>query len=55
MSGESNGTVTKALAVLQGAVKNGALTFVTKEDCMAVTPLYKPEISTSKGQERPVG
>lgn len=45
MSGESNGTVTKALAVLQGAVKNGALTFVTKEDCMAVTPLYKPEIS----------
>lgn len=42
---ESNGTVTKALAVLQGAVKNGALTFVTKEDCMAVTPLYKPEIS----------
>lgn len=45
MSGESNGTVTKALAVLQGAVKNGALTFVTKEDCMAVTPLYKPEIT----------
>lgn len=45
MSGEANGTVTKALAVLQGAVKNGALTFVTKEDCMAVTPLYKPEIS----------
>lgn len=42
---EANGTVTKALAVLQGAVKNGALTFVTKEDCMAVTPLYKPEIS----------
>ena len=41
----SESTVTKALAVLQGAVKNGALTFVTKEDCMAVTPLYKPEIS----------
>lgn len=45
MSNESNGTVTKALAVLQGAVKNGAIAFVTKEDCMAVTPLYKPEIS----------
>lgn len=37
--------VTKALTVLQGAVKNGALAFVTQEDCMAVTPLYKPEIT----------
>lgn len=45
MSNETNGNVTKALSVLQGAVRQGALAFVTKEDCMAVTPLYKPEIS----------
>lgn len=44
MSGE-NGNVTKALTVLKDAVKAGALAFVTKEDCMAVTPLYKPEIT----------
>jgi hypothetical protein len=37
--------VTKALTVLQGAVKNGALAFVSQEDCMSVTPLYKPEIT----------
>lgn len=42
---EENGNVTKALSVLQGAVKQGGLAFVTKEDCMAVTPLYKPEIT----------
>lgn len=40
-----NGNVSRALSVLQGAVRQGALAFVTKEDCMAVTPLYKPEIS----------
>lgn len=42
---EENGNVTKALTVLKDAVKAGALAFVTKEDCMAVTPLYKPEIT----------
>ena len=42
---EDNGNVTKALTVLKDAVKAGALAFVTKEDCMAVTPLYKPEIT----------
>ena len=42
---DENGNVTKALTVLKDAVKAGALAFVTKEDCMAVTPLYKPEIT----------
>lgn len=42
---EENGNVTKALTVLKDAVRAGALAFVTKEDCMAVTPLYKPEIT----------
>lgn len=40
-----NENVNKALTVIKGAVKNGALTFVSAEDCMAVTPLYKPEVT----------
>lgn len=40
-----NENVTKALAVIDGAQKNGALAFVSREDCMAVTPLYKPEVT----------
>lgn len=40
-----NENVNKALSVINGAVKNGALTFVSAEDCMAVTPLYKPEVT----------
>lgn len=40
-----NQNVTKALSVIDGAQKNGALTFVSREDCMAVTPLYKPEVT----------
>ncbi len=40
-----NQSVTKALSVIDGAQKNGALTFVSREDCMAVTPLYKPEVT----------
>lgn len=40
-----NENVNKALTVIEGAVKNGALTFVSAEDCMAVTPLYKPEVT----------
>ena len=40
-----NENVNKALSVINGAVKNGALTFVSAEDCMSVTPLYKPEVT----------
>lgn len=40
-----NENVTKALSVIAGAEKNGALAFVSREDCMGVTPLYKPEIT----------
>lgn len=40
-----NENVTKALAVIDGAKKNGALAFVSREDCLAVTPLYKPEVT----------
>lgn len=34
-----------ALAIIDGAKANGALTFVSREDCLAVTPLYKPEVT----------
>ena len=40
-----NGNVSRALTVLNEAANKGALAFVSKEDCMAVTPLYKPEIT----------
>lgn len=40
-----NENVTKALTVIDNAKKNGALAFVTREDCMSVTPLYKPEVT----------
>lgn len=40
-----NENVSKALAVIENAEKSGALSFVTREDCMAVTPLYKPEVT----------
>lgn len=40
-----NGNVSRALTVLNEAASKGALAFVSKEDCMAVTPLYKPEIT----------
>ena len=40
-----NGNVSRALTVLNEAASKGALVFVSKEDCMAVTPLYKPEIT----------
>lgn len=41
----SNENVNKALSVLNDAANKGAIAFVSKEDCMAVTPLYKPEIT----------
>lgn len=41
----SNENVNKALLVLTEAANKGAIAFVSKEDCMAVTPLYKPEIT----------
>ena len=40
-----NENVTKALTVIDNAKKNGALAFVTREDCISVTPLYKPEVT----------
>ncbi|MGP1444330.1 hypothetical protein [Treponema sp.] len=35
----------KAIAVIDNAQQKGALVFVTREDCVGVTPLYKPEVT----------
>ena len=40
-----NENVTKALAVIDREEQKGALSFVTREDFMGVTPLYKPEVT----------
>lgn len=36
---------TTAIALIDKYKAGGALTYVSREDCMAVTPLYKPEVS----------
>ena len=36
---------TTAIAVIDKYKADGALTYVSREDCMAVTPLYKPEVT----------
>lgn len=38
-----NDNVKNALAVIDQAKQKGALTYMSREDCMAVTPLFKPE------------
>lgn len=34
-----------AIAVIDGATQKGALAYISREDCMNVTPLYKPEVT----------
>lgn len=36
---------TTAVALIDRYQANGALAYVTREDCMGVTPLYKPEVT----------
>lgn len=40
-----NDPKTTAIALIDKYKANGALTYVSREDCAAVTPLYKPEIT----------
>lgn len=34
-----------ALAIIDAQKNRGAITYISREDCMAVTPLYKPEVT----------
>lgn len=40
-----NDAKTTAVALIDRYKANGALAYVTREDCMSVTPLYKPEVT----------
>lgn len=40
-----NDPKTTAVALIDKYTAGGALTYVSREDCMAVTPLYKPEVT----------
>lgn len=40
-----NDPKTTAIALIDKYKADGALTYVSREDCMAVTPLYKPEVT----------